>query len=447
MVVPAKLRGWLRFGVGVGIVADERDLEIVVAKARPTGLAIAGSLRVADYLERPAAEWGAEIAKFLAHCGAGSTAAVAILPRAKVVVRTVALPGVRDEDAGRALEWQLESLHPLPAEELAWAWQRIGTSPVFSVAIAERQLIDQYTNLFAEAGVRLAGFTCSGSALFYAARLGDAPPPAQFIAVRDLVSNAERRQTEIYAESSSHPLYNAVFTMSADRAVALAAAETRLEQGTAAVDWIDVLPRWVTAPDTLDLSDAGRSRIALAWAAALVSACPHLGAPLNLLPATLRVQSSRMALVPTFVLLVLLLGLGATLLAEESWLDQSYSKQLREQIRRLEGPSRRVDMLDRHIADSVARIQSLDAFRERTGQNLDILLELTKLIPPPAVLDSIVITPTEVQISGQIAQSEGLLKKLDDSPLFEKSEFASQIGHKQNLEVFRIRTQREHQKP
>jgi hypothetical protein len=228
--------------------------------------------------------------------------------------------------------------------------------------------------------------------------------------------------------------------------VALGASETRLDESVQAVDWIDVLPAWRSAPDTIDLSDAGRSRLALAWAAALVSACPHLGAPLNLLPAELRVQSSRMALVPTLLLLILLLGLGAGLLAEESWLDQGYSKSLREQIRRLDPVARRVATLDRHIADSATRIQSLDAFRKRSREDLDVLLELTKLIAPPAALESIYVTRTEVQISGQIGQSEGLLKKLDESPLFENSEFVNQVGHRENLELFHIRTLRQREK-
>ena len=235
--------------------------------------------------------------------------------------------------------------------------------------------------------------------------------------------------------------------MPLDRALALAGSETRLDEGVQPVDWADVLPAWRSAPDSLDLTPAGRSGMALAWAAALVSACPHLGVPLNLLPAALRVQSSRLVLAPTLLLLLLLLGLGAALLAQETWLDREYAARLKGQIRRLEPAARRVETLDRRIADSATRIQSLDAYRKRSRDDLDVLLELTKLISPPASLDSIVISRTDVQISGQIAQSEGLLKKLDESPLFENSEFVTQIAHRDNVEAFRIRTLREREKP
>ncbi len=447
VVIPARLRRWLRFGMGVGIVAGDHELEVLVARARPNGLSVAGTLRVPNYLQRPAAEWGAEVAQMLAGCDASAVPAVVVLPRTKVVARTVALPGVRDEDAGRALELQLESLHPLPAEELQWAWQRIGRGPNFSVAIVERQIIERYSALFSEAGLRLGGFTFSGSALFIAARLGDVAPPAGFMAVQGLRAGLAEGQAEVYAESPSHPLYNALFSMPLDRALALAASETRLEESVQSVDWIDILPAWRSAPDALDLVEVERSRMALAWAAALASACPYLGAALNLLPAELRVQSSRLILVPTLALLVLLLGLGTALLAEETWMDRGYGVRLKEQIQRLAPQARRVETLDRHSADCAARIHMLDAFRERSRDDLDVLLDLTKLIPPPANLDSIVISRKEVQIAGQIAQAEGLLKKLDGSPLFQNSEFASQISRRENEETFRIRTLRPGEKP
>src|SRR5208283_2253068 len=66
VVIPARLRRWLRFGMGVGIVAGDHELEIVVARARPNGVSVAGTLRVPNYLQRPAAEWGAEVAQMLA---------------------------------------------------------------------------------------------------------------------------------------------------------------------------------------------------------------------------------------------------------------------------------------------------------------------------------------------------------------------------------------------
>jgi len=448
VVIPHSLRKWLRFGTGVGIAITDHGLDIAVARVWPIGVALKGFLHVGNHLKRPVADWGGEVNRFLASHRAQHVPAVVELPRERVIVRTIALPGVSDEDAAQALAYQLDTLHPWGDGDVAWAWQRVGRSSSFSLAIAERTLVERYVALFAEAGVRLAGMTAPGSALYFAARLGDDPPPADFIAVRGLrVGQAESSSVEpnieIYAESVARPLYDAQFPTSVERALGLVAAETRQEETAAAVDWIDVLPAWTSAPNETDLSDAGRSRMAPAWAAALVSACSHLGLPLNLLPVEMRAQSSRLALVPGFVLGGVLLCLCGALLGEDAWLDSGYLKILSQQIRHYGPLARRVEVLDRHIADSATRIKALDDFRKQTRDHLEVLLELTRKIPPPAALDTVAITPNDVQISGGISQAEGLLKTLDESPLFESSEFTTQMSRHDDRDYFRIRTRRE----
>jgi hypothetical protein len=72
---------------------------------------------------------------------------------------------------------------------------------------------------------------------------------------------------------------------------------------------------------------------------------------------------------------------------------------------------------------------------------------MTRKIPPPAALDTVAIAPADVLISGAISQAEGLLKTLDESPLFEASEFTTQISRRDDKEYFRIKTHRERQKP
>jgi len=447
VVIPAGLRKWLRFGAGVGIVAGEKGLDVLVARARPFGPAVTGYLHVDTSGKKSAADWGADVTRFLSSCGgAQRIAATVVLPREQVISRIVTLPGVSDEDAPQALEFQLDSLHPWGDANVAWAWERIGQTPSFTVAIAQRELVERYSSLLSEAGIRVAGFTTSGNVLYLAARLDNVPPPPAFFAVRGWKAGVGENAVEVYAESASHPFYNALFAMPAERAVALARAEVRLEDNAETVDWADFLPTWNSAPDTLDLSDAGRSRMALAWAAALVSACPHLGAPLNLLPADMRAQSSKIGLIPPVVLGAALLGICAMLMGEDSWLDGAYLQTLHQEIRRLDPIARRVEVLDRHTADSANRMRALDAFRRRTRDDLDILLELTKELPPPANLNSISLTRTDVQIGGDSPRAEELLKKLDESPLFVSSEFVNQITRDGDKDHFRLRTQREREK-
>jgi hypothetical protein len=84
----------------------------------------------------------------------------------------------------------------------------------------------------------------------------------------------------------------------------------------------------------------------------------------------------------------------------------------------------------------------LDQFRNQTRQDMDALNELTRLIEPPAWVNSTTLQRDFVQISGEAPQAASLLKILDSSPLFLNSTF-QQTGRAQSgSESFQIRAGR-----
>ena len=436
------LRTLLRFGSGAGIVVGEHDLTVHLARVRPNGARLVASLTIPNFRERPAAEWGAEYTAWLKKHQAKHLAALVVLPRHEVIVRQVQLPGVTDQDAAAAIRFQIDSLHPFPEGEVLHDFQRAGRTETFVVAIAHRPLIDFYTSLFAEAGIPLSGLTFSGGAVFPALRLFGAPPVEGLIAAPALAAGLDQTY-ELYGESPSCRLFSAEFEIPLDRAAALAAAEMRLEPGTEPQDLMDLLPKWQSAPEGTDFSEAGVSRLALPWAAALAAACPRLGVPVNLLPLELRTISSRAVYVPTIVLSVILVLMTGALLLRQSWMDQRYSGLLAAAISRQEPRAKQVALLDQKIADASERIQLLDAYRKQTKTNLDIVLELTQILPAPAWLMSLQIDPKQVVIGGESEQADSLLKKLDASPRLAGSEFTAALARTSSGEIFRIKSNRE----
>src|ERR1700685_629395 len=63
------------FGTGFGIVIGERNLEAAIVRARPSGAKSVAATTIADFRHRPAAEWGAELLKFIAAAGENRLAA------------------------------------------------------------------------------------------------------------------------------------------------------------------------------------------------------------------------------------------------------------------------------------------------------------------------------------------------------------------------------------
>lgn len=435
------LRGLFRFGSGSGIVVDGADLIVYLARVRPGGAALLDTLRIADFRERPAADWGDEYNALLRKHSLTYLSATVVLPREQVIVRRVPLPGVSDQDAPAAIRFQLEALHPFPEDEVVHDFQRAGRGDTFVVAIAERRHIDFYTALFTEAGIKVTSFTFSGGAVFPSLRLFSRPSADGVLAVAGLAAGVSG-PVEVYGESPSYPLFSAEFDLPPERAAALASAELRLSPETEPRDLIDLLPAWRSAPDSFDFSDTGRSRAALPWAAALTSACPRLGSPVNLLPAELRINTSRAVYAPSIVLGVILLALCITWLVRGRMMDHRYLEVLNTEIQTLEPKAKQLEALDRRIADASERMQLLDNYRKRTKQNLDIVLELTQTLPPPAWIMALQIDPKTVTLQGETEQADGLLKKLDALPRFSGSEFTMPLARTGTGEIFRIRTQR-----
>jgi Tfp pilus assembly protein PilN len=431
------LRQWLAFGTGVGIEVCEQELKVTIVRVRRSETAVLGSATVTDYKTRPAAEWGSELATFLRQVGTAHIAATVLLPRRDVIVRSIALPGVSDRDLESAIRLQVDSLHPFSEDEVYFSWARIAKTPSILVGIARREIVDQFSSLFAEAGIKVAAFTFSAAAIYSAIRLMATPRAEGFVIV-----NEGEREIEVYGESPARPVFSATFPLVGSRALALAKSELRLEPEIEPVGFAEILPKPAVFPPSHDPDNPEFLRNAMPYATALAGACPWLSLDANLLPEERRRASSRVRLIPTFALgTILLLMLGA-LAAQSHWADSRYLGVLQHEIRRFEPQARKVDSIDKAIVDTRNRTQSLDDFRLRAKQDMDALAEVTKLIPPPGWVGNMELDRQNIQIAGEADQAAGLLKALDNSPLFEKSEFTMPITRTPSGDAFRIRAVR-----
>jgi Tfp pilus assembly protein PilN len=434
-----EFRKWLAVGTGVGIEIAGDELQVTIARVRPSGVAVLGSAVVTDYRNRPATEWGTELAAFLKQLGCAHIAATVLLPRRDVVVRQIQLPGVSNKDLESAVSLQIDSLHPFAEEDALYAFARIGKTPSILVGITRREIVDSYSNLFAEAGVKVASFTFSAAAIYSAIRLYADPPADGFVAVHPGLLNSD---VEVYGESVTHPIFSANFDRFPERALAHAVAELRLPPTTEALPVQDLLPKPAVFPPNHDPEGAGFGRHALPYATALAGACPWLGIPGNLLPPERRRTSSRIRLIPTIILTVILGLLGTALALYSSYENKRYLNLLQTEIRRVEPRARMVESLDKKISLTRARTQLLDEFRRHSKADMDALNELTHLLAPPTYLIGMELKRDSVIVNGETEQAAALIKIIDGSPLFENSEFTTSYTRAGAAEIFGIRATR-----
>ena len=423
-MIPSDLKKWFAFGSGLGIEiagpAGAESLRITAVRVRPTGVRVTGRLVVEDF-HQAAGVWGTDYAAFLRKLDLRSVAATVLLPRQDVIVRQLSLPGVSDKDLASAIQFQIEGLHPYAEDDVVSSWARLPATSNVLVAIARRAAVDRYVTSFAEAGVKIGGFTCSAAAIYSALRLFGAAPPAEILAFEPMDD-----RVEFYGESSAHGVFSASFDSTETRAAALACAELRIDPATEARALGDLL---TASP--------------LPYAAALTSACPRLSLPLNLLPVEQRQTSSRAALIPTAALGAIVLMLAGALAALPGFEDRRVARSLQAQINAIEPRAGRAAVLDREVATARRRALLLDEFRRRAKSDMDVLSEMTRILPPTAWLNTLDVARTQVQLAGETDQAAPLLKLIDASPLFESSEFVMPPIRVQTGENFRIRTNRE----
>jgi hypothetical protein len=434
----ADFKKFAAFGSGVGIEVGDKNLEVTLARVRPSGIDVAGATTIANFGDRPAAEWGAEYGRFLRESGGSHLSATVLLPRREVIVRHVALPGVAARDVAAAIALQIDSLHPYGDDEVVFGWSRLENGGIL-IGILLRSALDRYIALFSEAGVAVSSFTFSAAAVYAAHRLpvGSSEGPYAsdgFVAVAPHETGA----IEVYGESAARPVFSAEFDLPPDRVAALAISELRLSPDAAPLALDRILPAPRNNPITNDLA-----RRPLPYATALAGACPWLASTANLLPPEYRQSNSRSMYLPTIVLGSALLLLAGTLAAHSAISDHRYLKDLESAIASLEPQAKRAAALDGKTARAQPRVRLLDEFRGRTKADLDSLNELTAIVAPPAWTGMIELTPDAAIIAGETDQAAPLLKVIDASPYFQNSAFVGSLAKSGGNEQFQIRTLRE----
>ncbi len=423
---------WLAIGTGIGIEIGSDDLTVTVVRLRPNGARVLGELTIPHFREQPAAEWGAAYAGFLQKLGVGHLAATILLPRDEVTVRQISLPGVTDKDLESAVRFEIDSLNPHSEEEVAYDWARIGKTSSVLIAITLRSVVERYMALFSQAGVKAAFFTFSAPTIYSALRLLSTPPKDGFLAMEPAEDGLE-----VYGESATRPIFSARLDQTPDRVRTLAVSELRLPPETEAASLRDQLPRPLAQPESYDAS-----RACLSYAAALAGAGPWHPLSVNLLPREQRQSASRLRYVPTAVLGSIVLLLLVAMLAYPSYSDRHYLGLVQAQIRRYDPLAKRAAEVERETANARNRSQTLDNFRQQTRQDLDALNELTHLLAPPAWLNSLQLTRTSVNITGEADQAATLIKLLDGSPQFQGSSFSLPLQKSAGGELFSIRSAR-----
>lgn len=447
-----------RTGCGMAIRGD--DLIMAVVRIGGTGVEVLGRAELRSFRERPPAEWGAEYSRLLKEIGQSHLRVTLAVPRSEVVLRVLSLPPMGWSDLARAIEIQLQDLHPYGDSPVYTSFTPIDdatgrSSQRVAVAISESHRIDGYASRLAEAGIAVAGCTVSADALRAATAQAVDGSRAPFLLADRHGSTLEvcgGSEVVPFLSSSLHldgialdealRLAREGLAVPSDRSVTLAFLGA--EKADFALSGVEAVPveALLTTP-TRQVEEFDLKQDAAALGAAMISAGSRLGLGLNLLPRSARKRMSVAPLLPRIALGGALAVLALLLASLPTIQDWRYAERLREEAARLEesAATRAVDASD--LSALQERYSWLLDRRDRTRSDLDAIREISEILPDSAWLTALRLEQDKVVLTGRATEADPLVSLLSGSALLEQARFARSPNRSDSGEQFQIEVQRQ----
>ena len=430
-------------------------LKLVALGRRFRKLIVLDWLRVSDPL---AGEGKSQVQEFLKRNRAAEARVITCLPREAFLVRFLDLPAEAESQLSKVISYQIDMLHPLQDSPVRWDSAVIARDPKTKqvrvmVAIAEQSVLDRHYQVLKELGLRVDSLTLAAAPL--AALLRTSLPEmalvvlgrakeiellgfrgGNLVAAHELASDASGNPAQQFAREL-HALWSVL-------PPAASATIPTFTCGAIPEAFSDVLeePRRLpplklplSAPLKFDLENM-LPALAAAYAGLQRKPSPAV----NLLPLHYRLRRSRWGPAPVYALAASASLMALMLLAHGLIETALYGSALNRQIQRLSSRAEGARRQSQQVARFSERAALLENLRAETWQKLQLLREITNLLPDGTWVQELQVGQETVEFAGLSNRAAELIQPLENSPYFSQVEFTSPITRGgENKEVFRIR--------
>ena len=161
---------------------------------------------------------------------------------------------------------------------------------------------------------------------------------------------------------------------------------------------------------------------------------------LNLLPAEQRHRTinskARLNLALGGACAVLL----AAVMAQSLYLRQHQVEEFEAAIADVQGEARQVAQIRKQIEDASAAAGFLASRRAESPLAIELLADVTRLLPDDTYLDRLVIGATNVQMQGKSQNAQQLIEKVNESEMLDAAAFrgSTRLDARSGLEIFEV---------
>jgi general secretion pathway protein L len=127
-------------------------------------------------------------------------------------------------------------------------------------------------------------------------------------------------------------------------------------------------------------------------------------------------------------------------------MEQKRIEEIDRRIGLLKPELKKVEALKKEEQTIAADIKTIDNFKKQSTLSIEVLKEMTSILPAKTWLTRMRITENTVEIEGYAASATEIVPKLENSKYFQKVEFASPTFRdpRQNNERFVIKMELRH---
>ena len=410
------------------------DLRVTVVRAVFNKRRLIASFVVEGFVGMGTDERRAELEKVAQRHQLRSARAFLSLPESSGMVRYLELPVEVRESLRSAVEFQVESLSPWPKEEIYWDMsskdrRKPGKPLRVTIAIITREGLDPWIDLFSSASLPLTGATLSTLACAHAAtELWPDDRPMVLLGLESeyaegcLVHDGRMTSLRVDEAVSSNQRAASMIARLASLARVVNLENARTMAHGSNLENLD----GDNPPLPLE-GAAGRRRGLFGALAAALSGVGESPFAVNIIPSERRYRSNQAQLVPTFVLVLLLVLVGAVLGLRGPYQWSVYASELEAAIRAVAPTVRDLTDQETELNALSEKYRALSVHLAGGDLTLEVLQELVRVLPPDTWLSAVSLQEGAATITGFSGSASEILRLIEESPLFEDAEFASSV--------------------
>ncbi|HXX58940.1 MAG TPA: PilN domain-containing protein, partial [Thermodesulfovibrionales bacterium] len=368
------------------------------------------------------------------------------IPKAWAIITTAELPSVVRENLSEVVAYELDRLTPLSAEEAYYDFRIVKESDgklTVLLAAARADILNPYLDALGEKGLAVKRITVNLSATGTLCSYMDAGDNWVFVELRE-----DGYDGALFLDRTLAKTFTNGFTISDERAKAdmlfseiesvREAAKTEGGEFPLVLllrDQSPVLGEIFKTHSPFPLKVLNETDIGLrlpgpqkelshAAAGGMLESLWPKSKGLNLLDRG-RHETVRQPVGVTVVLVLAIVALWALFLITPYQIELKRIGDIDRQIALKRSEVKKVEALKKDIDTLNGEIATIDHFKESKPMTLNLLKELTTILPKTTWLTRVRVTDTTVEIEGYASSATEMLPKLEASKNFRKAEFAS----------------------